>query len=31
MKIIEHYGDNDKVMNGKVISLQKYKEAMSLE
>ena len=31
MKIIEHYNDSGKIMNGKVINLQQYKEAMSLE
>jgi hypothetical protein len=30
-QILEHYADNGKVMNGKVVSLQEYKEAMSLE
>jgi hypothetical protein len=31
MKIIEHYSGSGKIMNGKVINLQQYKEAMSLE
>jgi hypothetical protein len=32
-KIIDHYGDSlpGKMMNGKVISLEEYKLAMSLE
>ena len=30
-KILEHYQNNSKLMNGKVVSLQEYKEAMSLE
>ena len=29
-KVIDHYADK-KIMNGKVIDLKKYKEAMSLE
>ena len=31
MKIIEHYSGSGKIMNGKIINLQQYKEAMSLE
>jgi hypothetical protein len=31
MKIIEHYSGSGKTMNGKIINLQQYKEAMSLE
>ena len=30
-QILEHYADNGKLMNGKVVSLQEYKEAMNLE
>jgi len=30
-QILEHYADSGKVMNGKVVSLQEYREAMSLE
>ena len=30
-QILEHYAENGKIMNGKVVSLQEYREAMSLE
>ena len=30
-QIIEHYTDNEKMINGKVIDFEKYKQAMSLE
>ena len=30
-KILEHYSDSDKIMNGKVVSLEEYKQAMVLE
>ena len=30
-KILEHYSDSDKIMNGKVVSLEEYKQAMALE
>ena len=30
-QILEHYADSGKVMNGKVVSLQEYREAMNLE
>ena len=30
-QILDHYSDSSKMMNGKVVSLQEYKEAMSLE
>ncbi len=30
-QILEHYAENGKIMNGKVVSLQQYKEAMNLE
>ena len=30
-QILEHYADNGKLMNGKVVSLQEYREAMNLE
>jgi len=30
-QILEHYAENGKIMNGKVVSLKEYKEAMSLE
>ena len=30
-QILEHYADSSKIMNGKVVSLQEYREAMSLE
>ena len=30
-KILEHYADSSKIMNGKVVSLEEYKEAMNLE
>ena len=30
-QILEHYADSSKVMNGKVVSLQEYREAMNLE
>ena len=29
-KILEHYTDK-KIMNGKIVSLQEYREAMALE
>jgi len=29
-QVIDHYSDH-KIMNGKVVNLQQYKEAMSLE
>ena len=30
-QILEHYAENGKIMNGKVVSLKEYKEAMALE
>ena len=30
-QILEHYADSGKLMNGKVVSLQEYREAMNLE
>jgi len=30
-QILDHYSDSSKIMNGKVVSLKEYKEAMSLE
>ena len=30
-QILDHYSDSSKIMNGKVVSLKKYKEAMALE
>jgi hypothetical protein len=30
-KILEHYSEDGKIMNGKVVSLQEYREAMNLE
>ena len=30
-QILDHYSDSSKIMNGKVVSLQEYREAMSLE
>ena len=30
-QILEHYKDNEKMINGKVVNLEKYKKAMSLE
>ena len=30
-QILDHYADSSKMMNGKVVSLQEYKEAMNLE
>ena len=30
-QILDHYADSSKMMNGKVVSLQEYTEAMSLE
>ena len=30
-QILEHYKDNEKMINGKVVDLEKYKQAMSLE
>ena len=30
-QILEHYADSSKIMNGKVVSLQEYREAMNLE
>ncbi len=30
-QILEHYQENGKILNGKVVSLQEYREAMSLE
>ena len=30
-QILEHYAENGKIMNGKVVSLKEYKEAMNLE
>ena len=30
-QILEHYKDNEKRINGKVVDLEKYKQAMSLE
>ena len=30
-QILEHYKDNEKMINGKVIDLEKYRQAMSLE
>ena len=30
-QILEHYKDNEKMINGKVVDLEKYKPAMSLE
>ena len=29
--ILEHYKDNEKMINGKVVNLEEYKKAMSLE
>jgi hypothetical protein len=30
-QILEHYKDNEKMINGKVVNLEEYKQAMSLE
>ena len=30
-QILEHYSKDNKIMNGKVVSLKEYKEAMALE
>ena len=30
-QILEHYKDNEKIINGKVVDLEKYRQAMSLE
>ena len=30
-QILEHYKDNEKIINGKVVNLEQYKKAMSLE
>ena len=30
-QILEHYKDNEKMINGKVVNLEEYKKAMSLE
>ena len=30
-QILEHYADNEKMINGKVVSLDEYRKAMSLE
>ena len=30
-QILEHYADSGKVMNGKIVNLQEYREAMNLE
>ena len=30
-QILDHYSDSSKIMNGKVVSLKEYKEAMALE
>tara|TARA_R100000388_G_scaffold63126_1_gene46080 strand:+ start:2423 stop:2863 length:441 start_codon:yes stop_codon:yes gene_type:complete len=30
-QILEHYQENGKILNGKVVSLQEYREAMNLE
>ena len=30
-QILEHYANSDKMMNGKIVSLQEYREAMNLE
>ncbi len=30
-QILEHYADSGKIMNGKIVSLQEYREAMNLE
>ena len=30
-QIIDHYGKDSKIMNGKIVNLQEYKEAMNLE
>ena len=30
-QILEHYKDNEKMINGKVVDLEKYRQAMSLE
>lgn len=30
-QILEHYSDNKKIINGKIVSLEEYKKAMSLE
>ena len=30
-QILEHYKDNEKIINGKVVDLKKYKQLMSLE
>ena len=30
-QILEHYKDNEKMVNGKVVDLEKYRQAMSLE
>ena len=30
-QILEHYADNKKIINGKIVSLEEYKKAMSLE
>jgi len=30
-QILEHYAENGKIMNGKVVDLQQYREAMALE
>ena len=30
-QILEHYADNKKIINGKIVSLEEYRKAMSLE
>ena len=30
-QILEHYADSGKIMNGKIVNLQEYREAMNLE
>ena len=30
-QILEHYADNKKIINGKIVNLEEYKKAMSLE
>ena len=30
-QILEHYKDNEKIINGKVVDLERYRQAMSLE
>ena len=30
-QILDHYSDSSKIMNGKVVNLQEYREAMNLE